>query len=601
MSGQPYKTPLDISKAREAYLANLKLRAELDDLNLQANKVYTKTGQLPVVPPDTRTVTEKLLDVERLKIEVRSKLLDVTDGIEANKIVDSLSPSNLVFLSQNFAPIRDQIKANYANGVLAIPFMDYLNRYIDKFEQTRGVEFGLQQATGSELLANQRLILAQMPSKADIGRIEDLVNVVGKVNVKIGQKIIENMNEIKDIIDTIPSVFSEISKTDNAILKSQMIQTLNNIVDEMPTKEEITRCLILLDRARQAKDQQNIELVLAKLNEISTVGIDIAEEMTILRQMRKGNKPLETGDEWEQAPSGFEAVLQSTEFQQGQIAPLGGQLELKSSLDPTFNQGTSTGDINKSRTAMQGYITKILPNVKSIRQDITGIGKLINILLGSNKKSITTLSETELRTLVKEMNTILINNGNAVPVGGAGMRGRGIAVRVRPSQVLDFDVDHSQGIKQSAKFVPIGRYLINKRQLDRDIIAIKRNAGSTIPNLPSQRVSRNLGSVMRKIIGGALPSFDELNNLDDDEKVYLHKVARETRIDDKLSIPTPKKDEDEKDINQFEILKGQILAGNDNPELVKKFKTILLKLSRKDLIPKIQVKELLLDLATLGH
>ena len=38
MSGQPYKNQLDILKVREAYLANLKLRAELDDKNLQANR-----------------------------------------------------------------------------------------------------------------------------------------------------------------------------------------------------------------------------------------------------------------------------------------------------------------------------------------------------------------------------------------------------------------------------------------------------------------------------------------------------------------------------------------------------------------------------------
>ena len=50
MSGQPYKTPIDIANARQAYLANLQLRAELDDKNLQANKVYIKTGQLPVEP-----------------------------------------------------------------------------------------------------------------------------------------------------------------------------------------------------------------------------------------------------------------------------------------------------------------------------------------------------------------------------------------------------------------------------------------------------------------------------------------------------------------------------------------------------------------------
>ena len=65
MSGQPVNTQLDIVTARKNYLANLNLRAKLDEKNFQANKIYIKTGQMPATPIDTRSVTEKLADVER--------------------------------------------------------------------------------------------------------------------------------------------------------------------------------------------------------------------------------------------------------------------------------------------------------------------------------------------------------------------------------------------------------------------------------------------------------------------------------------------------------------------------------------------------------
>jgi hypothetical protein len=76
-----------------------------------------------------------------------------------------------------------------------------------------------------------------------------------------------------------------------------------------------------------------------------------------------------------------------------------------------------------------------------------------------------------------------------------------------------------------------------------------------------------------------------------------------------LTLPVSKKKlvvrllthKDEKDINQFEIYKGEILNGNDSADLVKKFKIWIMKMVKKDLLPKSQAKELLMDLVSLGY
>jgi hypothetical protein len=70
MSGYPLKTAYDATQKRKKYLEELALRARLDNENLQANKLYKRTGAIST-PPDTRTTTEKLADLYRLRIDMR--------------------------------------------------------------------------------------------------------------------------------------------------------------------------------------------------------------------------------------------------------------------------------------------------------------------------------------------------------------------------------------------------------------------------------------------------------------------------------------------------------------------------------------------------
>ena len=70
------KNPSDFSKFRQQYLANLALEIKNNDINLQANKIYKKTGESPVQVLDTRTTAEKEADIQRLKIEVRKELFN---------------------------------------------------------------------------------------------------------------------------------------------------------------------------------------------------------------------------------------------------------------------------------------------------------------------------------------------------------------------------------------------------------------------------------------------------------------------------------------------------------------------------------------------
>jgi hypothetical protein len=143
---------------------------------------------------------------------------------------------------------------------------------------------------------------------------------------------------------------------------------------------------------------------------------------------------------------------------------------------------------------------------------------------------------------------------------------------------------------------------INKKSLDKGIISIRR-AGSkaNYMDLPSKKVSPKMLNIVKAIIGGGVPKFEDLNDLDDDEREYLSKLSSKANLEDRLSVPAPSKDQYEKDIHQFEVMKGQIMSGNDSKELVKKFKILVRKLGKQNLLPKNEVEELLDLLQDLGY
>ena len=73
---------------KQLYLANL--QQDINNVNRTENAVAMKLSgnTVPEQPQDTRSVSQKYADYERNKIDLRSKLLSITDGEQAGLIID---------------------------------------------------------------------------------------------------------------------------------------------------------------------------------------------------------------------------------------------------------------------------------------------------------------------------------------------------------------------------------------------------------------------------------------------------------------------------------------------------------------------------------
>ena len=538
-------------------MANLALRAKLDDVDLQANKLYNRTGIVPAELSDFRTTSEKLADVEMLKVEVRSKLMDIADGQESNKIAQSLTDNELLFYSQSATEINAILKPKYRFGIYAEIFIPFLQRYMNNTASANGVESGEQQTSGKRVLMNAENYARALATE------EQLNNFVLKVEqyIRNAGLTVPAVAPEDDYLRTAPflafkqamsrtGTYLSVPKTPLQLAidigadadqdrKLQNFEDLNNVFQEFPTKTIMDNQLDRVGRIIATTDRNAItnalRVVVGKVSVPPETEVILGRLMQVVGKGKGGRKPGSKNKEKVVA----EAVLEEAMVEAVPIRQGDGEKGEKAEKAPRTNAGQGLGRKIKGQ----------------------GLGSRVNAK-GKPKP-------------VKERKRIDV---------------------IVPEE----DIDYSKGMLETKRFAPIGRYIINTHRLNKDVIALKRPSGSTLVNFPSEKVSSRLGDVVRLIVGGSIPSYEDFEELDDTERAYLHRIAKESRIIDRLSIPAPNKNELDKEIDDFEKMRGQILAGNDNKDLVKKFKLLLLKLTHKNIIPKTQSREILFELTTLG-
>jgi hypothetical protein len=156
-------------------------------------------------------------------------------------------------------------------------------------------------------------------------------------------------------------------------------------------------------------------------------------------------------------------------------------------------------------------------------------------------------------------------------------------------------------VEASHGWQQFGKYMLARNDLDHgDLCHIRYQSGQKIKKMPNRVVGAGVKAVLSSIADGKHPKYEDVEKLADDEKEYIRGLLKSASIDPS-SVPEAKKDDKEKLKHQFEKMKGEIVAGNDNPQMIKEFKLALLKMKQNKMLPTGQVNEILLELATLGH
>lgn len=519
MSGQPYVYASDPERYRAMYMENLNNTAKMDDLVLQAVKEYTQTGMIPPAAQliDNRTTSEKLADIEKLKLGIVKDLEPLLDSQTALTFVKGLSQSPLnsdnkliIFFAQTGKALIDKLKEQYKYGIKGDAndietFVDFINNAYAK--RLKGVQ------------SVKELLLSSANGR-------DLVNTTN---------IEQYIRTLKDIIPTL----TDINRRTNSPVSADVITQVQNllvmmrgIIDVLPTEQEQMGMKELINRG------------LAQFPNLYTDAFDI----------------LRTG------------------------------LPKKEVIEGLLNQINGAIKKNNINLALQ-----IIINLYGMFNGITSQYEALR-----RAKARVTLEIPQMAAL----NPNVINNPPAVP--GAPVAPYGFGLRKRPGRPkgsgipLHMKIDPNFKIDPMPQYTQFGKYLINNHRLSEDIMNLRSNKGHVIKDMPPFKISQPFKKVIKKITGGSIPTEDDINSLTDEEIKYLNKLSKRANVYDTLNIPTPSKSKEEQDMHDFEVMKGEIMSGNDNSDMIKKFKILLMRFHKQGKIPKNEYHEIMEDLMSLS-
>ena len=583
MSGQPVKNLSDQNKFRSEYMESLNIRQQLDDMNLQANKEYLKTGVLPAVSQltDNRTTSEILADTEKLKASIMSDLSPIANPQFSAAIIQGIQNhflnadgSLLRFLAQRAGDIVKEIQRVYKFGIVGdTNDVDVLVSFIANLYSDRKNVFG---STKNYINSNSNMGVNRSISSQDIDKIiMDLTDIQKRASIGLSktanlqialdfQRLFTYLKRLKDILPTneeLQTILRSFNDLQTNMTGADDLNAIYTALDSIPKMSQVTTILNKIELHLKNKNDNSVLTLLNVLIDQFSVIFDPQYAQVIAS-----------------------LIDYKIRYQQGQPYQPPPPPQPPNPPNPPPVNDAFLRDVTMRVNALP------LPDVEFLITNEPLLANLVNQTPAQKRIGLIQFlyNEHNLGTYALRDYELLHRR----PFQGLGItkkrrgrpRGCGIVKQERIPNFVGFGINE-----------------INQKKLNDNILTIRRNTRTSYPDMPSKKVSPYFSNIMKTMLGGGVPNFNDLSNLPEEEKDYLYKVVQRSDMSEKLSVPTPSKDRLQKDSDQFEIMKGQILSGNDSKELVKKFKLLILKLSRNGLLPKGESKDLLEALITLGY
>lgn len=614
------QTPAQRSAVREQYLSSLQLQIENDQKNLNANKILKYTGEVPTQISDTRTTEEKFADMISTRRDVKDFI--VASGYltpsNANIFVDSANDGIIQFIYRNKQFIlRDYL----SKGVTPRMFNDFIEGYVAKYNRNAGIEMGIQGGyIGQAPVISNNQLLNRLIRQVDLDTLEASIDKFAEDNrasiLPVGRDVIARVNE-------------SIERLRPRIITDVQLREIDNL---SPADQERIRSLL----SEMYKDLPAREQLIVKQNELN----DAIQRGNLDRAfgvMRQINDLIDIGEgRAEDIDDIFAAAAEEATFEEASPLPaVAVDAETLERLNEYYNEVNLKETVGKQRQRLDKFLVDTglrnglkmtsLPNYGNyeVGEDVgvnqyrrlffkdlkehTNWEQLADLyimerealgedIIGKRFKPTTNTFRDDddiVRADVEVLPRISLEGDDAT-IDFRDMTGRG-AVKSRKEK---FKKKVEIVGEKPKPYVSFGKYYLNRQKLNDDILQIKGEGGANA-NFKSRRISPTLKSVFQSLLENKTPDFSLISKLSNTDKETLYEAVKTTKYD-KISIDAPSKSEDEKLANEFDVLRGSILGGNDNPQTIKRFKLLLVKLMNSRRIPRGEANDILFELAQLG-
>ena len=689
----PQQKPRDKEKIRQQYLANLQLENSNNTLNLNASKMYRATGVSSQVAT-TMTGVEKLAGLEGLKQIGADFIVSkrFANPLSAKEAVDKMTPDEVRFLNEYSEFIGGNFKGRNVPSTVIVQYIRKLKR---KMEETEGVDYGIQQSSGSGILLTgldsafsiediqdvlTTMLAHGLPEPAVI-RVRELMEQTNaqcltKEQYQRAQQegpeqfaLVQKANsQFRESIPTVEELLQQAESGDaegmvQSLLKSGILSDIYSQIGVAASSGPVSHGApsaigetgvgeSIADRelAKKTRVFQGIEAIKnlpteereLRLTELQTeTGITITSQKDLISALEAEfniaypfqsnsdapSAPEPGGGGGAGTPTSPPTDLTATSAPSAAPAPAPPSETGSADSGPT-QEDMLFQDAYDTAKLIEGYIGAAPTDTAEIQQVIQKLQEFhhrchtLGYTSGNRPDAITAdfqRNGINAQNFEKADNYIaqianatadILKTGAALSKPAAPPKGSNPNA---PLTISSSGTEQGNGLRMTGKgigrrhvyekpkpYKQFGRHLIHRHKLDDGILMIKYPSGARHPEMPTQKISDNLTRVFKEMADGRMPQYHHFEGLGIKEKELLHKVVRHTQFQN-MEVPSPDKEALDKELDRFDILRGEIEAGNDNKEIIKEFKVMLMKFMRQGRIPKAQVNEIMEHLLMMGH
>ncbi len=599
-----FRTASDYAKAKMTQDQLIKV-AIANDANIAKARSDFRKGIVPV--------PNSMEDADKVEIEMDiNKQYDI--GItnlkslgfkdtDAGGLVADLSSDELMMMNSTFPAIKKDVEARFNVRTMTPQFFfQYLEEYLDNLQASKGISGTTYPNDKYNLLIDTSEDLRQiLPSREDVN---DIIQNVGRLRLTKKQQmslqpLIQRLQIVEEALpndeeyDALDSM-----KNEDSAKAYRMFQDIQKATARIPTREQFQEIKDAIAGGDATAGSRLIDLMsgvnLTDMEALNSIFKALEDEKVEFAKAPQLNYEYETNTD-----IGYLGIVGSQIYMidvgNGRVTQLttANKKQLADSFPPRSDAKRLA---SRTLTEIRGYvINKVNEEAKQQQSSIsTNTSKQTK---GRPKKELVIEGDDE--ELGADAGKVAMSGATtaggeqdldaAVVESGSGIKrfkkikikvGKGIAVEAQPT------------------YKELGKYAIHWGQLvNNDILNVKYKSLGGIPKFKPVAVSDVFKDFLIDLMETGKVNKRIYDQVPVEERKLFENIASGAGISSALKLQKTKSNQDVEDNKRFEILKGEYLAGNNSPTLIRELRRFIVRYMNEGKITKNSGLQLLMELS----
>ena len=155
-------------------------------------------------------------------------------------------------------------------------------------------------------------------------------------------------------------------------------------------------------------------------------------------------------------------------------------------------------------------------------------------------------------------------------------------------------------VEERPTYAHFGRFIIHVPHLvDKSVFNVKYPSRGSIPAIKPLTISEDYRDFILDILDNGKMNERLLNKLPDSEIRHFEKVVTGAGLLETLKLKKGRTDEDKKDLDRYNLLRGEVDAGNNSEKVIKELRALVVKFINDGRVHKNEGYNLLIELSVL--